>query len=255
MSSHSKTMFVFYRKGYFFISRHTKKWGILWYTLRKFWVSICLSARCPSALRFQTLTSSFWLIFFKLCMDIDIREEWFGIANGLNMFINNRVMALDWCKNLFFLSIFRTNGWILIKFCICIDKYKIPLINTRSMLFLMHNIFGQFLTMLWPLINVRIFFMINILWINLWISIKFCICIVTDKMQIWMIEQYFLFIFNRVMALDWCWNFLWTNWWILIKFCKCIDTDKMEIRTITNYFSLFLNGVKALDGCQNFVSI
>ena len=25
--------------------------------------------------------SSFWPIFFKLCMDIDIREEWFGIAN------------------------------------------------------------------------------------------------------------------------------------------------------------------------------
>ena len=24
-----------------------------------------------------------------------------GIANGLNAFINNRVMALDWCKNVF----------------------------------------------------------------------------------------------------------------------------------------------------------
>ena len=32
-------------------------------------------------------------------MDIDIGEEWFGIANGLNLFINNRVMALGWCKN------------------------------------------------------------------------------------------------------------------------------------------------------------
>ena len=28
-------------------------------------------------------------------MDIDIREEWFGIANGLISLINNRVMALD----------------------------------------------------------------------------------------------------------------------------------------------------------------
>ena len=27
-------------------------------------------------------------------MDLDIGEEWFGIANGLNLFINNRVMAL-----------------------------------------------------------------------------------------------------------------------------------------------------------------
>ena len=39
--------------------------------------------------------SIFLLIFVKLCMDIDIREEWFGIANGLNSFINNRVMTLD----------------------------------------------------------------------------------------------------------------------------------------------------------------
>ena len=35
------------------------------------------------------------IFFFKLCMDIDIGEEWFRIANCLNAFINNRVMALD----------------------------------------------------------------------------------------------------------------------------------------------------------------
>ena len=46
--------------------------------------------------------SSFWQIFFKLCVHIDIREEWFGIANGLNSFINTRVMALDWCKMCFY---------------------------------------------------------------------------------------------------------------------------------------------------------
>ena len=34
----------------------------------------------------------------------------------------------------------------------------------------MRIIFGQFLTELWPLIDVRILFMLNILWINLWIS-------------------------------------------------------------------------------------
>ena len=33
--------------------------------------------------------------------------------------------------------------------------------------------FGQLLTQLWPLIDVRILFMLNILWISLWISIKF----------------------------------------------------------------------------------
>ena len=50
------------------------------------------------------------------------------------------------------------------------------------MLYLMHIIFGQFLTELWPLIDVRILFMLNILLINLWILIKFCICIDIDKM-------------------------------------------------------------------------
>ena len=64
--------------------------------------------------------SSFWPIFLKLCMDIDIRVEWFGITNGLNSFINNRPLI-----GAFFLNIFRTNGWIVINFWICIDKYKI----------------------------------------------------------------------------------------------------------------------------------
>ena len=41
----------------------------------------------------------------------------------------------------------------------------------------MHIIFRQFLTELWPLIDLRILFMLNILWINWWISFKFCICI------------------------------------------------------------------------------
>ena len=40
-------------------------------------------------------SSSFRPIFFKLCMGIDIRKDWFGIADGLNSFTDNRVMALD----------------------------------------------------------------------------------------------------------------------------------------------------------------
>ena len=53
-------------------------------------------------------------------MDIDIGEEWFQIANGLNLFINNRVMALDWCKNVFsgLLSSFLP---IFFKLCMDID--------------------------------------------------------------------------------------------------------------------------------------
>ena len=176
-------------------------------------------------------------------MDIDIWEEWFGIANGLNSFINNRVIALDWYKNVFFfLNILRTNGWILINFCICIDIYKIhvvifgqflrvmafaccqnfvyaqylgfwsnfvyALILTRCRFRWLNNIFRSFSTALWPLIYVKISFMLNS---------------------------------------------LWTNWWILIKFCKCIDTDKMYIRKDNT--KLFFNWVMALDWCQNFVSV
>ena len=44
------------------------------------------------------------------------------------------------------------------------DKnFVYALINTRSIFYLMHNIFGQFLTELWPLIDVRNLFMLNIL--------------------------------------------------------------------------------------------
>ena len=49
------------------------------------------------------------------------------------------------------------------------------------MLDLTHVIFGHFLTELWPLINVRILFMLNI-FISLWISIKFYIGIDIEKM-------------------------------------------------------------------------
>ena len=78
-----------------FIPCHTKSGGVLCYTLRKFWVSIrpSVSASFP-----DSDLSSFWPIFFRLCMDIDIRE-WFGIANWLNLFVNNRNITLDWCKN------------------------------------------------------------------------------------------------------------------------------------------------------------
>ena len=87
----------------------------------------------------------------------------------------------------------------------------------------MHIIFGQFLTVLWSLIDFRILFMLNILWIKLWISIKFCVCIDIDKMQIWMIEQYFPFFFNRVMALDWCQNFVYAQYLV----DQLMDFDKI----------------------------
>ena len=56
--------------------------------------SVCPSVHLSASFLDSNLCN-FLPIFFKLCMDIDIGEEWFGITNGLNLFINNRVMALD----------------------------------------------------------------------------------------------------------------------------------------------------------------
>ena len=66
-----------------------KKWrSIMLYPPKtlKFWVSArpSVSASFP-----DSNLSSFWPIFFKRCMVIDVGEEWFGIANELN-----RVTAL-----------------------------------------------------------------------------------------------------------------------------------------------------------------
>ena len=47
--------------------------------------------------------NTFWPIFFKLCIDIGIKEEWYEIASGLISFWNNRVMALDVCQKCFVL--------------------------------------------------------------------------------------------------------------------------------------------------------
>ena len=160
---------IVYHKLPLFIPCHKKVAGYYVYPLN------CFESRSVSASFPDSNLSSFWLIFFELCMDIDIGEEWFGIANGLNLIINNRVMALDWCKNMFFLNLFRTNGWILIKCCLCIDMYKIHVVSDARYFW---SIFNRVMA----LVDVRILFLLNILWINLWILIRFCICIDIDKM-------------------------------------------------------------------------
>ena len=85
-------------------------------SLSKFMRPIALF-ECPSirgsfpGSNFRQLTD-----FFKLCIGIDIGEECYGIANGLILFKNNRVMALDLCKKCVFPNIFRINGQTSIKF-------------------------------------------------------------------------------------------------------------------------------------------
>ena len=87
------------------LPRHTKSCGVLCYTLRT--LSVCPSVVRPSVC--LSISSSFpcsnfltfWPIFFKLCIDIGIGEEWYGIASGIILFWNKRVMALDVCQKCF----------------------------------------------------------------------------------------------------------------------------------------------------------
>ena len=88
-----------------FIPHHTKGGRVLCYTLRT--LSVYPSVGRPS-IRLSISASfpcsnfsTFWPIFFKLCIDIGTGEEWYGIASGLISFWNNRVMALDVCQKCF----------------------------------------------------------------------------------------------------------------------------------------------------------
>ena len=54
--------------------------------------------------------STFLPIFFKLCLDIGIGEERYGIAIGIISLRNNRVMALDLCPKCIF-GLYLKNEW------------------------------------------------------------------------------------------------------------------------------------------------
>ena len=127
----------------------------------------CPSVR-PSSVRLS-VSASFpcsnfsiiWPIFFKLCIDIGIGEEWYGIASGLISFWNNRVMALDVCQ--------KCNA-----LCLC-SLTLVPFYRFSSN-------FAEALvwdckwdwetTELWPLIYVQNAFLVNILRMNRGISKK-----------------------------------------------------------------------------------
>ena len=130
-------------------------------------------------------------------------------------FIFNRVMALDWCRNfvyapyfvdqlmdfdnfllmhwywqnvrkdsykLFFITFQLSYGpWLMSEFCFHlisweqIDGFWWNFVY--AVLWLTHEIFPNFSTELWPLIDVKISFFLNIFRNNEWILIKFCLCI------------------------------------------------------------------------------
>ena len=66
----------------------------------------------------------------------------------------------------------------------------------------MSSNFGKFATELRPLIDVRIYFLHNILKTYRPIKTKFCIRIIIDKIDVGIVNHCFSQICNRVTALD-----------------------------------------------------
>ena len=66
----------------------------------------------------------------------------------------------------------------------------------------MSSNFCEFATELWPLIDVRFLFLLNILKTNRPIKTKFCIHIIIDKIYVGIVNHCFLQICSRVAALD-----------------------------------------------------
>ena len=91
-----------------FYTRHTEPWV----SVRR--PSVSSSFPCSNF-------STFWPIFFKLCIDFGIGEEWYGIASGLILFWNNRVMALDVCQKCASFPCSNFSTFLPIFFKLCID--------------------------------------------------------------------------------------------------------------------------------------
>ena len=103
-------------------------------------LSVCQAVHpawvCPSTLHFRSLR-----VFFD-----DVRQtlhgHWYRGMSGLGLQITELWPLIN-VKTLFFLNIFRTNGWILIKFCIWIDIWVRTITYYFSVIF---NSYGPWLT-------------------------------------------------------------------------------------------------------------
>ena len=79
-----------------------------------------------------------------------------------------------------------------------------------AVLWLTHEIFLNFSTELWPLIDVKISIFLNIFRNNEWILIKLCLCIdIMYMIHVVTNTHYFPELFNRVMP------------WLILEFCLC----------------------------------
>ena len=92
-----KILLVFLKKMFFLYPTTQKVAGYYVIPSELECPSICLSVSTSFPC---SNFSTFWPIFFKLCID-RFREGWYEIASGLISFWNNKVMALDVCQKCF----------------------------------------------------------------------------------------------------------------------------------------------------------
>ena len=119
-----------------------------------------------------------------------------------------------------------------------------------------------------PLINVRNWFLLNILRMDGQNLTKFCIPIITDMIYVATVRRYFLQICNGVTALDWCQKLVfaqylengWTefnqilythdHWQDLYWYCKAIFFGKCstELQPLIDVRNWFLLNILRMDG-------
>ena len=160
---------------YFYTPPHKKWLGIMLYPPNFECPSVRQSVHLSVIASFPCSNfSTFWPSFFRLCIDIDIGELWYGIASGLISVWNNRVMAFDVCQKCFALPFHAVTLEPFYRFS---SDFALTLVSERSGVELQVGKFHSETTELWPLIYVQNAFLVSILRMNRWISIKFCICI------------------------------------------------------------------------------
>ena len=121
---------------------------------------------------------------------------YFGIVNHCFSQISNRSTALDWRQNLVFAQYLENE---LTKW----DQSLYTHYQWQDLSWYCKSLFfRKFATELRPLINVRIWFLLNILRMNWQNKTKFCIHI-TDKINVSIVNRCFSQICNRVTTLDW----------------------------------------------------
>ena len=111
---------------------------------------------------------------------------------------------------------------------------------------------GKFATELRPLIDVRIWFLLNILKTNRPIKTKFCIHIIIDKIYVGIVNHCFLQICKELRPLidvrNWfLLNILRTNLQNVTKFCIHIIIDKIKVGIVKHHFLQICNRVTTLD--------